>query len=395
MNLIICETEARMRAVADVATVLDEPYVPFRMLFVEGVMEADFECGDKHIIDVPMMSAALLLGDHNNVFFLRKICSKDGVSSYSLHDIHTSSNVFVNTPAPIMSAMLSDVSSGEYVQLLDRGYFHDSISWSDLAPNADEDSIQQGFRENGYGLNLKVGLGSSQDIKSVVIDSCLHETDMFNVSTVYLPGLDIDSTKFDRQSALAELQPLRVKELKEKLDDHGVDWKGMIEKGEMFKAICDAMETQFAKNKEGQYDNEMKNGTSLFHRNGKGEDVFSKKEAERASDFIASLDIERRVKAALQKKRFVLPQQTDKVQAHFCNESVYGTLNILWVCGVIRMESGQSENMEVGSTKESEEAFDAWPSKEAQANSDNNRERLERLIQENDGPYWDWPGYTG
>ena len=52
-----------MRAVANVTAALDEPYVTFKMLFVEGFTEADYEDGDKQIHDIPMIAAACLLGD--------------------------------------------------------------------------------------------------------------------------------------------------------------------------------------------------------------------------------------------------------------------------------------------------------------------------------------------
>lgn len=73
-------------------------------------------------------------------------------------------------------------------------------------------------------------------------------------------------------------------------------------------------------------------------------------------------------------RRFVLPQQTSGVQAHFCNESVYGSLNVLWVCGVVRMEDGGSEEQ----TKAGTEVFDVWPSEEMKNDIDRSRNRMRR-----------------
>ena len=409
MDLIICETEARMRAVANVTAALDEPYVPFKMLFVEGFTEADYEHGDKQINDIPMMAAACLLGDHNNIMFLRKICSKGDVLDTSMEYIHTEANVFINTPTPVLEAELSGVSPGGKVDLFSTKRFEYDpfcdIDWSKLAPDVDQDCIKENYEECGYGFNLKVGLQhSSQDVKSAVIESCLHQADEmgFSCTTIYLPGLDVDESTFDRQAALDESRSLRVKELKLRLTEHGVvDWSMMIEKEEMVQALADAMEKRFMKCKRKGLGNMNEwNGTetedsssSLFHRNSKGEVVFTEREAELASDFIASADIEGRVKASLQKKRFVLPQQTHKAHAFFCNESVYGNLNILGVSGLIRMDKDKKSN---GSSKKGFEVkFDAWPSKEAKATSDNNKARIERFMAERDDPYWDWPGYQG
>ena len=375
-DLIICETEARTRAVANVAAALDEPYVPFKLLFVEGILEDDCD-GDISMVEVPMMVVAGLLGDHDNVLFLRHVCSRDSVWPKTFQEIHSDSNVFVNTPAPVVDAILSGVRSGDEVNLFDnRG-----VNWDELASNADEDEISRGFRECGYGLGLKVGI-TSRDVKFDVVDSCLNETyDMLKrgIKTVYLPGIDLDgqgkeseddtslfrddkNSTFDRESTIAELRPIRVKELKLKLSEHGVDWKGMIEKDEMLTSLCDAMETRHVKKEREAHEMELDSkSTSLFHRNKKGEIVFSEKEAERACDFVAAADIEERVKASLQKKRFVLPQQTSGVQAHFCNESVYGTLNVLWVSGVIRMEY-RGKGKATGAPA-NEAPFNAWPSK--------------------------------
>ena len=88
--------------------------------------------------------------------------------------------------------------------------------------------------------------------------------------------------------------------------------------------------------------NTLKGDATFFHRNEEGKVAFTSEEADNASNFIASFGLEERVKSALQKKRFVLPQQADQVDQHFCNEQVYGTINILWVCGVIRMEADYS-----------------------------------------------------
>jgi hypothetical protein len=295
-SLIVCESEARMHAVANVAAALGENhFVPFKMLFVEGVLEANCE-GDVSTVEVPMMPAACLLGDHNNIFCLRKTVSIRSVEPASFRDIHTKSNVFKHIPASVLESALSDVSPGDEFNLFGKC----KVDYS----------VQRDLKDNGYGLGLRLGLQSS-DVKSTVLAAVLHEEHGMvgrNSKTVYLPGL---------------LNPAN------KADDN----------------------------------------VSLFHRNENGEVAFTDEEAARASDFIASSGLEERVKAALQKKRFVLPQEVEGVQAHFCNESVYGKVNILWVCGVIRMEakSSESEGEAAGAGAAACQNFDVWPSEEAKA----------------------------
>lgn len=195
----------------------------------------------------------------------------------------------------------------------------------------DYSEVHEQLEEIGYGLKLNLGLGihSSVDVKSAVLKSVLtdpHDMTYHGCETVYLPGLD--------------------------------------------RAI-DKSEESVNENKHD--DDEM-----FFHRNMEGEVVFNKEEAERASEITASSDLEERVKAALQRKRFVLPQQTDDVYAFFCNETVYGRINVLWVCGLIRMKRGTAPNM----TTNTKIAFDVWPSDEANKKMTSVRSQIKERVRE-------------
>lgn len=296
-----------MRAVINTALALGETdYVPFKILFVEGVLELRWEV-DLSTVEVPMMPAACLVGDHNNIFCLRKIPSKCSyVEPMTLKEIHFNSNVSFKCN----DTKISNAPAGTAIKFNEWEY-------GMFICNDDED---RDHREIGYGLGLKVGLGSSAEIKSTVLQSILNETyDMIDreFTTIYLPGLD---------------------EGKEKEKD---------------------------------------NGASLFHRNEKGEIAFTAKEADRASDFLASSNLEDRIKAELQKKSFVLPQETSDVYANFCNEAVYGKVNILWVCGVIRMKDG-ARAPEPGAAIPSR--FNAWPSTAAKKATATARSQIEERI---------------
>ena len=304
-SLIICESEARMRAVASVALALGETqYVPFKMLFVEGVLEAECEM-EISAVEVPMMPAACFFGDHDNIFCLRKIVSRRSLKTTSFKEIHSDHNLFKNIPSSILESKLSGIQPGAEIKLLD---IDSKVNWKE------QSEVFSDLKTNGYGLELKVGLKSTGGVKSAALNSVLYETyDMTdkNSKTIYLPGLEKDKVNSDE------------------------------------------------------------NGSSFFHRNANGEVVFTEKEAERASKFIASSDIEERVKAALQQKRFVLPQEMSGVQAHFCNESVYGKINILLVCGLVRFDPETDH-----SVKEPSSQFDAWPSAEANCATATARARI-------------------
>ena len=126
----------------------------------------------------------------------------------------------------------------------------------------------------------------------------------------------------------------------------------------------------------------------LFHRNHLGKVCFTPTEASRANKHIAALELDERVKACLQYKRFVLPQQTTMVQGTFCNEAVYGQLNVLSVTGLVKMEplvrggenvedendeDPQEDQEEVGGPQvlpqKAAASFSVWPSKAAKRES--------------------------
>ena len=314
-DIIVCETEARMLAVCNCAKALGEPYVPFKLLFVEGVLEYMCQSHGAEAVDVPMTTAACLVGDYDNIFCLRTIAQSSSIKPRSLEEIQKSYNLFKMIPES-EAKKISGVEPGQEIDL-----FRPSgdMKWS-IDYNLDCE-----MQENGYGLGLRVGLQATKtwdseegDTKAAVINSVLHEGyDMLGRGgkTIHLPG---------------------------------------IEKG---------------RDKE-----EQDGSTSLFHRNEDGRICFTAQEADRASEFIASIGLEDRVKASLQKKQFVLPQMTESVSANFCNEAVYGNVNILWVCGAIRMEAN-NDNGAGEST--SSNSFNAWPSQLAKAKTKYERSTID------------------
>jgi hypothetical protein len=55
----------------------------------------------------------------------------------------------------------------------------------------------------------------------------------------------VSTDSFDREATLTELRTQRVKSLREQLSKYNVRWGTMIEKEELVKALCDAMEDRF------------------------------------------------------------------------------------------------------------------------------------------------------
>ena len=68
-DVICCESEARTRAVADVAAKLGLPYVAFKIVFAEGTLQTggDASYGNPYV-SIPVMPAWISLGDYDNIF---------------------------------------------------------------------------------------------------------------------------------------------------------------------------------------------------------------------------------------------------------------------------------------------------------------------------------------
>ena len=104
---------------------------------------------------------------------------------------------------------------------------------------------------------------------------------------------------------------------------------------------------------------------SMFHLDSEGKVCFTRDQAEEASDLIASMNLEERVKASLNKKKFELPQVSEKVSMVYCNDDRYGKMNVLWVCGALRLDENAGAPDQATSNDQQE--FDAWPSEEMKA----------------------------
>ena len=86
-DIIVCESEERMRVVADLARTLQLPYVPFKMIFVEGVLQTFGECGDD-AFTLPLLPVWLSLGDHDSIFMFRNIAGLSPPKLMTLGELH-------------------------------------------------------------------------------------------------------------------------------------------------------------------------------------------------------------------------------------------------------------------------------------------------------------------
>ena len=318
-EVICCESEARTKAVTAVAAALDLPYVPFKIVFAEGVLQlsGDYSVGIPYNA-IPVTPAWISLGDYENVF-----------SSLNLADLN--SGLISNN---LMEFLLKNKSVEEMVKPLP---LSDADSESPATDAADDQCLTPGVAvsvrsgddsyhaEHDHANGLYYGLRVATPEAEAQINPCLfssnHRIDSLPKDLVFLPSGDDFG------------------------DGPNTDADSTSERA------------------------------GLFHRDSLGLTCFSLSEADAASEHIAAMKLDERVKECLQKKCFELPQQSAAVGAHFCNESVYGNLNLLCVTGVVRMCESDRWTFERAAAVSSDAAvvdsstFDAWPPPEKRVES--------------------------
>lgn len=310
-NVIVCENEARMQAVLSVARAFNEPYVPFKILFVEGMMH--FFDGDgggfnqEGPIKVQMTPAATFIGEHNNVMSLW--CLDQGQyggreEPFSIEEAHNCTPYFDCLIDQDMSKSILDLPFGSEAYLFEYdGDYPDEAFEVNFGGESEtfkldiEQFISGGF---GLGLNLKV---NSEELQSSLLKY------LFN--------------KHDR----ADVTPLEL-------------------------------QAGLSNDKSGAASDKY------FHLDSEGKVRFTRSQAAESSAFIASLGLEEKIKARLQEKQFELPQVSEKVSMVYCNDHRYGKMNVLWVCGVIRLDDAAQGKQKMEDTAAGTE-FDAWPSEES------------------------------
>jgi hypothetical protein len=276
-DIIVCENEARMQAVLNIARQFNEPYVPFKILFVEGMLQYFDGDGDGFDapLDVPMTAAAAFVGDYNNVLGLwcldqrgdynnvlalwNRDQSHRTIQEFTLKDAHYCSPFFQCAPED-HSERLLNLDLGEKVELFrpPPGANYDSwgmpfeVTCNVWGETKEVTMEPEEFLTRGLGLGLNVRVDDNE-LKSGLLKY------MFN--------------KYRR----GDVEPLDLR-------------AGLSKESEVVQRV-----------------------NSLFHLDGNGKACFTREQAKLASDHIASIGLEEKVKASLNKKQFELPQVSEKV----------------------------------------------------------------------------------
>jgi hypothetical protein len=275
-SVIVCENESHVKAVLEVARAYGEKCVPFKILFVEGVLHCVMDGWSGEAEHVPMTPVVTFIGDNNNILsmwnleemdFEKRIDARGQTLKQMCHQLKY-------TYKTIQSCI-------DYFGEIGIIFTEEEI-WT----KTDYPDYVQGLKSCAAGDNLKANL-----IKYMFKSE--------HLSLRFLNGVT------EKESNNAE----------EKTG--GKDMPS------------------------GDSDDE--NGTSLFHLDREGKVRFTKREAKWATTYLENIDLDGKAKAQLQKKWFELPQESTDVSVSYCNENNYGKMNLLWVCGVVRLDNGGVE----------------------------------------------------
>ena len=309
-DLIICTTEERTAIVAEAAKELRLPYVRFDAVFVEGTIVYGGEMSDNEPEGVIMQPCWVSVGDYGNLLFMRGILHKGDQDKVVPHEcavtpLTEAQNHQLSedkTPAkPLSAAQDAAVSMpGRKVAFEEYGF---TIGWEDkkdLVIPIDCNSSHAYWLALKYSPLLcagKVGVASTASIiEQLFGDVTTSEGEGFrgiSGSMMVLPGGD---------------------------DFGGAPSEASVSSSTSTPASASAP-------------------ASFFHVDSAGNSCFSKAEAAASTQLLIDSAFLAQVQTRIKTTAFVLPQRGESHGAFFCNENVYGNMNMLRVSGLVRLDS--------------------------------------------------------
>ena len=260
-GVIVCENESRTKVVYEVAKTLGfSNYVPFKLAFVRGVLLH----GYLDNVSVPLSTAELLVGDYNHIFGLQNVGElrqSSQAHACTVNDYQTKYNYFAQENPPGWDDEKGTLYPRPDLSDSEMDDYHDE-NW-----HVEEEHLLA-FQKQPRGLELKLALGEWYPRSRLT---------GYVLGTAYSEAYDHSGPR-----SLCEFDPL----------------------------------SDFV----GESASDEKTGR-LFHRDEAGKATFTAEEAKAASAYIASMDLDGRVMAAAQNKKFELTQELKEVNDYYCNES--------------------------------------------------------------------------
>jgi hypothetical protein len=329
-DVIVCGTEQRTGVISACAKGLGAPYLPFRVAFIEGLIDwGNGDCQGRAPQQLPMTAVWVSLGDYDNVFACRSIeveRVRDGeLSGYGEFELDT--NVFClfgdnkgmleESNAAICLKTASSTSDGKVQEpkpvagytLVQHGTKLATAQGSDADDGSASGSDDYDYDERKlddstvcYGLNVAIGREQKAE--------CAHKSEL--IQKIMSMSLTMSDGSKSTEDCCGRF-------------DLAIVLPDAPEPEVAAAAAADAEEATVAV------------ASPYFHIDAAGNACFTKDEAALASTRIMEIDLVDQVKRKILSTDFVLPQLKQTASAHFCNEAIYGKMNMLMVTGIVRL----------------------------------------------------------
>jgi hypothetical protein len=308
-DVIVCGTEERTAVVNACARRLGAPYVPFRIAFVEGQMNYGGEMWQITPNPIPMTAVWVSLGDYDNILSYTVVdTATRGKAGMDYSDVNLMDNKFEAVDPSLLAQCDLPISFGK------QGYDCEAKTdtWIHPPGRTLVKAVQHEGEEDIWAGDLPVskcfGLHIAMDLSRYKSNA----------------HVDPEETKFRQQNMFQHVLNLTSGggyqcggDGHNNLPSHAVVLPGGADTNPEIHGIpC---------------------YSPYFHVDSDGKACFSAAEAERACERAVSIKLVEQVKDAILSTDFVLRQSKSEVSDHFCNETVYGKVNILMVTGMVRL----------------------------------------------------------
>jgi small ubiquitin-related modifier len=351
-KIIVCTSEERTAMLNATAKQLGLPYIPFRIFFVEGTLHFGGGMSDCPPVPLKMLPAWVSLGDYDNVYALRTIIGgnlhiESVLESYPLQGEGGPSSAW-KAPDGLVAASKQLVSGGTltfggstYGGGLDQLY-------GDQDPRV-KTTISLSLDEDGHGscgkdkppwfLGLAIAPALSQcrtghgkesrlvggGITKFAIDAITKESGPLNhygeTQWRVLPK-STDRGTGRHNGGGAKHQQQEEEDEPEEEDEE--------EKYEQTQQEQQAQQVQMQES--------VQSGNQTFHLDADMKVCFTEAEAGRTCTLVKASNLVQEVQARIQTTKFELPQtETKSIDHSFCNEQVYGKMNLLMMTGMLHV----------------------------------------------------------
>jgi hypothetical protein len=293
-EIVVCANEQRTQVVLAAALAMGLPYVPFRAVFVEGDLTYGGSAGlDNPGDTVRMLPTWLSLGDYDNILGTRCLMTRCFSEPEESDLCVTKLKALPESPGTELVLSNELLPGSEDERSSCRSYSESEVMVGlQAAPVLKDSGIAR------YLLNC---LGAFREH-----DGYKENYGLPVLPVVAFPGGDDDIRAFDSSAGTGSATSTKKKQ-----------------------------STPSTKRQKQPFVPDF--DSDYFHIDSKGNTCFSASEASLAAERVRAMNLLRYAKASINSLDLHLPQVSSTMSTEFCNESVYGKVNVLMVTGIVRL----------------------------------------------------------